>query len=429
VRSFYMNSRIEELVGLTKKKFGLVNYYLKRHRLSRNVNIFGDTSYLLCMEWFPNDASELEDDDSNPDGTAVIEIDVNTCKFVSVIFVMDKTYAEKGITFADLDPKSMIKWVEQETGLTYGQQFYLHKDNEGELLFNGCFEGTAVFPAGIIEVKWNQEGNLTSFFAYGQFPTREMVNEETFELTFEKVENLAKEQLKLIEYPSFEQMKLISVYAIEEIFVMNDGKRTISFEVIADTRSYMKIDKLISWKEPINEKFERSEMNWIEEVTAEQAFLSEPSPDSLPITMEEQTNCQDAVTNLLRQEYPSDTGKWILSSLHRDKGNIHAILRANQQDNLVFRRKLMIILDSSSFQVVNYMDNKPMLELYDSFESPDKVMITKEEAFESIKGKIELKPFYVFDFEQRRFVLCGKIDCQHGINAVTGEVIALDELL
>ena len=123
------------------------------------------------------------------------------------------------------------------------------------------------------------------------------------------------------------------------------------------------------------------------------AFSCEPSPDSFPISKIEQEKCVIAVNDLLRQEYPKDSGNWILKTLHRDKGYIHAILRANKQDNRVFQRKLVIMIDAKSLQVVNYMDNKPMLEVFDQFQAPEKVTITKEEAYEKLKELFELKPY------------------------------------
>ena len=95
---------------------------------------------------------------------------------------------------------------------------------------------------------------------------------------------------------------------------------------------------------------------------------------------------------------------------------------------MLFQRKLMIMIDAKSLQVVNYMDNKPMLEIFDQFQAPDKVTVTKEEAFEKMKELFELKPYYVYDFEQKQYVLCGKLDCHYGVNASNGEVIALDDL-
>ncbi len=35
---------------------------------------------------------------------------------------------------------------------------------------------------------------------------------------------------------------------------------------------------------------------------------------------------------------------------------------------------------------------------------------------------------YVFDVEQKEYVLCGKLDCQYGVNAATGKVVALSDL-
>ena len=71
--------------------------------------------------------------------------------------------------------------------------------------------------------------------------------------------------------------RVIPVYGVEEIYVTNDRTSTIPFEFIVDVRSYLKIDKTIYWDEPINESFERKEISWIEDVTAEQAFSCEPS--------------------------------------------------------------------------------------------------------------------------------------------------------
>ncbi|WP_066305748.1 hypothetical protein [Bacillus sp. FJAT-29814] len=423
-----MDSRIQELIEITKEKFGLGNYYLKRHGLSRKVNFFNDTSYTLWMEWFPNHEMEQEDDDSNPEGTASIEINVNTRKFESAIFVLGKTYAKDGITFANLDTKKIIEWVEQETGLLYGKQFQIQKEDEGELQFIECFEGVALSPAGSIEVKFDSEGKLTSFSAYGQFPSKELIREENYSLSLEKIELIAREQLKLIHCPSYEQERLIPIYAVEEIFVENDGESTIPFEIMADVNSYLKINKTIHWDEPLDRPFDRKEIKWIEEVSADEAFSLEPSPETFPITKVEQEKCINEVTNFLRQEYPNDTGKWVLKTLHREKGYIHASLRANKKSQHVFQRKLMVIIDTNNLRAVNYMDNKLMLDMFKQFQTPDPIMISREVAYEKLKDQVELKPYYVYDFGRKQYVLCGKLDCQFGVNASSGEVIALDDL-
>ncbi|WP_284139617.1 MULTISPECIES: hypothetical protein [unclassified Virgibacillus] len=421
-----MDSRIKRLIDATKIKFGLDNYYLKRHGLDRYVNIFNETVYTLSMEWFPNHVEEPEDD-SNPEGTAVIEVNVHSHKFVSAIFVMEKTYAKNGISFAGLHINDIIKWVEQETGLTYGRQLQLQKEDDGRLLFKEVINGVDVSPSGSVEIKIDEEGKLTFFAVHGQFPSKEMIKEETYTLSFDKVEHLAKEQLKLIEFPSHDQKRLIPVYGVEEVYILNKQMTMIPFDFIANVRSYINIDKTISWDTPMKISFIRKEIR-CEGITADQAFSSQPSPDSCPITKKEQEASVLAVKDFLRQEYPNDSGVWNLKTLHRDKGYIHASLGTNKQDNRIFQRKLRVIIDGSSLQAVNYMDNKPMLEIFDQFQAPDNSTINKGEAYKKLKNLYELKPYYVYDFEQKQYLLCGKLDCQYGVNASNGNVIFLTDL-
>ena len=56
-----MDIRIKELVELTRKKFGLSNYYLQEHQFYRSVNEFNETVYTLSMEWFPDHTVQEED--------------------------------------------------------------------------------------------------------------------------------------------------------------------------------------------------------------------------------------------------------------------------------------------------------------------------------------------------------------------------------
>jgi hypothetical protein len=423
-----MDLRIKELVDFTKNKFGLNNYFLKGHQFYRNINIFNETVYTLSMEWFPNHEAEHEDDDLNPEGTACIEINVKSRKCERAIFVGGKSYAEVGFTFSNLNTEDIIKWVEGETGLTYGKQFRLEKEEEGELLFLGCIDGVAVLPPGYIDIEFNQEGKFTLFSIHGQFPLKELIKEEEYSLSLERLEHLKKEQLRFSEFPSYELKTIHPVYAVEEICVTNNGATTIPFEIFADESNFLKINQTIYWDEPIDKPFERKEINWIEDITAEQAFSCEPSPDSFPITKVEQEKCIVAVKNLLRQVYPNESGNWVLKTLYRDKGYIQAKLKANKQDYRVFQRKIKVMIDAKSLQVVNYMDSKPMLETFDQFQVPGQVTIKKEEAYEKLKELYELKPYYVYDFNQKQYILCGKLDCQYGVNATNGEVIALDDL-
>lgn len=423
-----MDFRIEELIEWTKTKFGLKNYYLQRHQLYRKVDFFNKTVYTLSMEWFPNHVTVQKDEDLNPEGTASIEINVKNHKFESVIFVMGKSYAEDGVMFADLHTEDIINWVEDETGLTYGKQFQLQKEEEGELIFKECIDGVDISPSGSIEIKYDQTGKLILFAVHGQFPTKELIRDEKYSLSLDRIEHLKQEQLRLFEFPFFEQKTIEPVYAVEEIYVTNDQMSTIPFEIFADNMSFLKIDETVCWDEPLNRPFERKEIHWMEDISADQAFSYEPSPDSFPITKIEKEKCVTAVRNLLRQEYPNDTGNWMLKTLHRERGYIRAILKPKNVSDCVFQRKLNIFIDARNFEAINYMDNNLMLAMFDQFQAPDKVKITREEAYDKLKEMFELEPVYVYDFEQKQYVLCGKLDCQYGVKAGNGEVISLDDL-
>ena len=424
-----MDKRIQELIDFTKEKYGLQDYYLMRHGLSRNVNILHETSYTLWMEWFPRHISaEQVDEGINPEGTAAIEVDIHTGRFNSAIFVMGETYAKDGVTFAVVNEHSIKEWVEAETGLVYGEQFSLHKEMDGEFHFRASMDGIAIYPGGHIDVAVSKEGKLLSFSIHGHFPGKKMIKIESYTLSVENILPIAFEQFKLIELPSYEQNKLLPVYGVEEMFVENVGGACLPYEMNIESGTVRKMDQTIYWEEPSKENFNRKEVSWTEDISVEQASLQEPSPVTFPITKQEEEKCVTAVRELLQMEYPDDTGRWLLHTLQRDKGFILATLKANHQSSLVFIRKLTIMIDPESLEAANYMDNKPMLEMYSEFQAPDEITVTREEAFEKIKGLLECKPYYVYDLDQQQYRLCGKLDCHHGVNAATGEVGLLDEM-
>ncbi|BBP87902.1 hypothetical protein BsIDN1_15200 [Bacillus safensis] len=57
--------------------------------------MFNETVYTLNMEWFPSHEAEPEDDDLNPDGTAVIDVNLNTGQIETVIFCHGQNLREE----------------------------------------------------------------------------------------------------------------------------------------------------------------------------------------------------------------------------------------------------------------------------------------------------------------------------------------------
>lgn len=188
------------------------------------------------------------------------------------------------------------------------------------------------------------------------------------------------------------------------------------------------MDKVIEWDDHIQKPFQGKILSLIENVAPDQAFQCEPHPDLWPITEEEIKKCVSTIQKFLSQEYTNDSGKWALKLIYRDKGYIHATLKAKEQRERAFKRKMKLFIDSDTYEVLNYMDNKPFLKAYMELKEVEEIKVTKEEAFEKLKDFIELTPYYVYDFGQGYYVLCGKLDCQYAVKASNGEVVELSEL-
>lgn len=318
--------------------------------------------------------------------------------------------------------------MEAEVGLEYGKQFYLLKEERGEYYFAECIDGIPISPGGRMELRFDVEGRIIFYSVYRQFPSSSLVQKEDYSLTLQAVEALAKNQLQLIEYPVYEMKHLLPIYGIEEIYITNDGTTTIPFEMISGTRARLNIDQVMQWEQADTKQFARMEIRLQEVVTIEQAIAREPHPDSFSITDIEQAQCITAVEIGLSQLYPEESGQWILKTLHRERGHIQATLRKNVSSNRIFQRKLLLFIDTNNYKVINYMDNKLMLDTFDEFKSEGKIAVSHDEAYDKLKGWFELTPVYVYDPGQKRYVLCGKLDCDYAVKATSGDVVELGSL-
>ncbi|MGM0851399.1 MAG: hypothetical protein ACQEWI_02130 [Bacillota bacterium] len=115
-----------------------------------------------------------------------------------------------------------------------------------------------------------------------------------------------------------------------------------------------------------------------------------PYPDLQPIIEEEVHRCIQAHQEYWCQAYANDSGKLILLSLHREKRFIQAVLKVKGQKRAGLKRKLTAFLDSKI--VMNYIDNMAFLGMNMKLKEAEEIKMTKEEAFEKLKGFMELPP-------------------------------------
>lgn len=422
-----MEQKIQALIIATKEKFGLTNYYLHTSSFYRSLDVFEDTTYTFTTEWLPSHAKKVEEDDLNPPGTAIIDIDVHTGQFKRILFVNNKSFAEKNI-IVSTSTNDIIQWVEEETGLTYNEQFQLIEEEDGRLFFKECFMGIPVSPSGFIEIKYNQDGQLTLFSAIGQFPPKEKFKQDVPALSLEKVADLPRKQIKLMEFPLEKQKQILPFYGFEEIYITNDLTRTIPYEFFVNDKIQLAINKIIYWDSPTNQLFEKKCLTFANDVTIEQVISREHHPNLLPITNLEKEQCISTVSDFLRQEYPNDTGKWLLTTLYRQDNYIYATLKYNEHSNFIFKRKLLVIIAAENLQAINSMDSQFMLKTFEAYTTVEKGTITENQAFDTLKDHLELTPVYVYDKQLAQYILCGKLDCAFAVNATNGELVKLDDL-
>ncbi|MEC5424099.1 hypothetical protein QGM71_11410 [Virgibacillus sp. C22-A2] len=423
-----MNEKLEEIIEYTKVKFNLDNYYLKRHHIFREKSSLHRTSYLLSMEWFPNE-TDYTDSDYNPSGTAVIDIDIHTNSVKRAIFAQDVSYASQAEFLEPTDDnEKIIEWVEEMTGLEFGRQFLLSYEAEGAVSFQAAVDNITVYPVGTIEVEFNENGQLTLFSIDGVFPHEDQIKWEPFSLTPDKVEPFAQAQSRLLEVPLEEEEKWFPVYAISTAFITNNDKRIISFEEVEKQKSFVKKDVVLEWEHPVDEAFIPAETDLSTEVSIEEAMADTDHPDKLPLTEADQEEAVAETRSFLQRVFPEDSGKWSLKELRYENGYVYAELQPVLRDNRVIVRKLQVILDADTYKALNYIDTIELLNMFQHFERADEPTTKQGQAFDKLRDLLEVTPVYVYDKDQGSYILCGKIDCAHGVDAVTGEVILLDEL-
>ncbi|RYG72552.1 hypothetical protein EU245_10135 [Lentibacillus lipolyticus] len=423
-----MNEQLQELVNATQETLGLNNHLLKRYHFFRETNHFNETIYMMNMEWSPNDADSLHED-FNTAGTAVVDVNFHTRDIRRIVFVQDVNNADHSMYPAAAAKEQVIEWIEDMTGLTFGRQFLIAQEEEQAMSFGAAVDNIPVSPTGTIEVTFNDDGVLTLFSIDGVFPNEEHIEWEPFALTPDKYEPIAMEQCQLLQLPDQTQEKWLSIYGIGEVFITNDAERTITFSMGAGRNSFVTKDNILRWDKPLKGEFERKEMDFSPEVTLETALQKEPHPDTIPLTNDEVEACEKEVLRFMRIVYPEESGKRKLTGIYLQNGYIIAEMKhAEDEMKRALDMKVKLVIERDTLTAMNYIDQDMLYEAFKHFGIADEVVISQEDAFDKLREHLEVDPVYVYDSERERYIMCGKLDCAYGVNAVTGEVVALNTL-
>lgn len=419
-----MNRHLDKAINYTKEALGLTNYYLKRYELYRKQTNLSKTSYILSMEWFPRDR-EIIDVDLNPTGTACVDVDFHRFTINTIVFVDGVSYAEQTI-YPERTKQNVMEWIRQMTDLPEEQEIIQMETEDNYFLFQASIDGITFSPPSMIDVKFNDRNQLSLFSFSGHFPVEGEVKRDDFNITLDQIEDIAKDQCKLFQLPQEREEKWLRLYGMEEVYISNDQRKVIPFEA-SDEPDRLFVNETLKWEEAIEEEYTYGDIDFIPNVTLEQAEKQEVDPDTLPITADEEKKVLQEVTRFFQREYAEDSGKWYAESLRRDNGYIFAEAKHLEHTERLPRRKINIAIDKNHLQVVNFIDNDIFLEMFADYAPADKVNISKEEAFQELKFYITITPTYVYDSLLESYILCGKMDCDYALHAVTGEILLLDE--
>jgi hypothetical protein len=412
-----VNEQIQAIVVELQEKYGLEQYILKRYHIFSETNVDNKTSYILSLEWFPTDQVNTDDEDFNPDGSVVMDVDLHTKKVKRIIFVNDVSYAAEGISPTP-EVEEVIDWIEEMTDMMFGRQFKLIEESERKFTFHATVDNIEVAPTGDIEVSFNERGQLTLFSIDGVFPTEDDIEWEPFSLTKEDVLDEIKQHLALIDTPIEEEEKWLKVWHLNQFFIRNDKSEIFLPENLYNLNTFIDLNVNLKWDSVGTYEFTPKDTDFSTEVSYEEAINK---VTVTPISEEEVQRSLEETKELVSSLFPKDSGTWTVTGMYPEKNYIITELKGDMFK--AFQRKLKVIISRDHYKAANYWDNQFIIDMYSSYKEPEVATVTKDDALEKMVKHINVTPVYVKEKKSNRYVLCAKVDCDIVIDGVTGDVL------
>lgn len=460
-----MHSIIHTYITKISAQFGLDEYRFDSYFFHRQITDKQETRYLLNLIWFPRSVADINIEEGNPPGTCVVELDFETGALNSIIFVGGVSFARG--PYIDIealrrnDTQLIVQLMDQ---IDKAAQVHSHQQqptllykikhlSSGSVVLQACINEIDIYGVSI-HIKWDPSCKLVMFSCYGDMPAQDEILIEDFTLTLPKIKQLIAKQVKLIglpvgksidkpmgEHREQAQHNYRQVYGIEEIWIRNhnDGAITYPFSFEGETTERLQLNLPLTWKGlQIKELPSTSPLSFEYEVTIEQALNKEKHPDLQPITKEDEQDCIAEITALCSSLYPQQSGEWYLSSLRRKNNYIEGIVLKEQNGD----GKIVVLLDRVTLKVINYIDRTKWMGLVKFPQTTQ--LSTQEVTLEVSQGSnlkynlmealsllypyLTLTPTYVWNQQEKKYVLCAKLDCEHCVDAGSGDIISLNSI-
>ncbi|MCM3758197.1 hypothetical protein M3197_12050 [Sporosarcina aquimarina] len=414
-----MDQRIETVLEELKVMLGLKQFVLHTHSLSQEVSAFGGFDILLTADWLPPATEAPLDDDILPEGTVSTRYSLRFQQLRLAITQGEKSFADPIAS----SEEAFLKWSHQHTGLRAGNDFVLTNRTgngiEGLVVHNDV----PVQTDGFLELEWDESGRIIHcmlpLLASNDF------DEVFFSMTLEAIEPLVRQQLTAIRLPIEDEERFADYYAIDEVFIAQDGTVLPYF---SEEQSAYFPRIVLRWESVSTYQYERIRIQPFScELSSEEAFSILSNPGNV-LSDDAVKHCLQSATKFLSSQIPEESGEWEAYRIMQQPGNIEVVCRKLGEIAGPLRRKLLIMLNKDTYEVMNFMDSSEMAQLFEGFTQPRVETVSQEEAFEKMVTYITLEPKYVYHQYAGTYKLCGLLDSEECIDAVTGELKQLNEL-
>lgn len=448
-RGKIMHPKIQAYIANVEAFFGLDEYRFDSYSFYREITNKQETSYLLNLIWFPRSVVDFNIDEGNPPGTCVVELNFETGALKSIIFVGGVSFARGPYIDVEALRRNDMQYIVQlidEIGKPIQAHPQVHPQahphqqqqttlyeikhlSSDSILLQNCINEIDILGVSI-QIKWDQSCKLVMFSCYGDIPAQDEIGVEDFTLTLSKIQQLIAEQVKLVSLPVEQaQHNYRQVYGIEEIWIRNynEGAVTYPFLFVNETTERLQLNLPLTWTEQqIKLQPSTSRLSFEHEVTIEQALVKEQHPDLQPITKEEEQDCIAEITALCSTLYSKESGLWHLSSLRRKNNYIEGIVLKEQNGD----GKIVVLLDRVTLKVTNYIDRTKWLGLleFPQITQGSNLKYNLMEALSLLYPYLTLTPTYVWNQQEKKYVLCAKLDCEHCVDADSGDIISLKSI-
>lgn len=414
-----MDKRIEAVLEELKKTLGLQQYVLHTHSLSQEVSAFGGFDILLTADLLPPTVDSPDDEDMLPGGAVAISYSLRFEQLRSVITVGDCSKAESiGSTEAQF-----LQWVENQTGLRMGNGFVLTNRSEFRIEGTIIHNDIPVQTNSFLEMEWDEQGRILMCIL--PLVVSNQFEEGPFSLTLEAIEPLVRQQLTPIRLPIEDEARFADYYAIDEVFIAQDGT-VLPYYTEEQSACYPRA--VLKWSSGSKQQFEKQAIQpFGPDLTVDEAFAALNQTFS-GVTEEVLQSCIQSATAFLSSELPEESGEWEIYRIMQQPGSIEVVCHKLGEIAGPLRKKLLIMLNKDTYEVMNFMDSSEIAQLFEGFTQPRVESVSQEEAFEKMVSFITLDPKYVFHQSSGTYKLCGLLDSEECVDAVTGELKQLNDL-